>query len=119
LDGVITSWNRAAAALLGWSPEDVIGRSLVDVFGCDVRSRAAGHSGLSRVRARVESARGVAIDVDLLVDGESYPVDPRGELMVALVPVAAIAPAGEAAVRHAGSIVGDSASDADVRVRGM
>ncbi len=114
LDGVITSWNRAATALLGWSAEAVIGKSLVDVLGCDARPRAVGHSGVSRFRTRVDSARGVALDVDLLVDGESYPVDPRGEYVVALVPVAAIAPAAEAGTSppvdnwtHAAKIVRD------------
>jgi EAL domain-containing protein (putative c-di-GMP-specific phosphodiesterase class I) len=89
-DGVITSWNRAATQVLGWTADEVIGRRLVDVLGCDVTPRS-GNTSVSRVRAQVTSARGEALDVHLLVDGESCAVDPQSDHVVAVVPVDAIA----------------------------
>jgi PAS domain S-box-containing protein len=69
LGGRITSWNRAATALLGWAAMDAIGRAVIDIFGRDV---FAGVSvGAGRIEVRAVTAVGMALDVDLLVDGGS------------------------------------------------
>jgi EAL domain-containing protein (putative c-di-GMP-specific phosphodiesterase class I)/GGDEF domain-containing protein len=93
-DGGITSWNRAATALLGWRALDVVGRRLADVLGCDVMPRSGGEPGAARWRTKVVSAAGLAVEVDVLVDGASYRYEASGQYMVALIPVAAVTVAG-------------------------
>jgi PAS domain S-box-containing protein len=41
---VITSWNRAAQVLYGWSPDEVVGLSLGDVLGFEVADVSIGDS---------------------------------------------------------------------------
>jgi PAS domain S-box-containing protein len=45
--GVITAWNAAATALLGWRPDEIIGRSLEETL-VPAPMRAAHHAGLAR-----------------------------------------------------------------------
>lgn len=46
LDGTVIYWNRAAADLYGWSPEDAIGRNVVDLITPEPRAH---QSALDRV----------------------------------------------------------------------
>lgn len=74
IDGRITRWNPAAERLLGYSAEDMIGRSLLDLIPASKRTAAEGI--IARVRegtsfAQFETVRvrksGEALEVELTV----------------------------------------------------
>lgn len=87
--GRITSWNRAAAKLLGWQAVDVIGRPLHDVLGCDAVPAPGTGPGVTRRRTAVSSDLGHLVDVELIVDREASQSSTPVEYMVAMVPVVA------------------------------
>ena len=37
LDGIITSWNRGATTMFGYAPEEVIGKSMVNLFPAELK----------------------------------------------------------------------------------
>lgn len=48
IDGTVRYWNHAAAELYGWSPEEAIGRNVVDLIGMDPEVRARAVAALMR-----------------------------------------------------------------------
>lgn len=85
--GAITWFGTAATALLGWRSKDAVGRTLLDVLGVDIADPAKAGSGLSRVRTQVACATGNKLEVEMIVDFESFSYLSSGECVVALVPV--------------------------------
>jgi diguanylate cyclase len=85
--GLITSWNRSATMLLGWHEVDVVGQPLHDVLGCDEVPGVTTASNVSRVRTQVRSASGLQLEVELLVDPETYPYLTSGDYVLAVIPV--------------------------------
>jgi EAL domain-containing protein (putative c-di-GMP-specific phosphodiesterase class I)/GGDEF domain-containing protein len=84
--GAITSWNRAASSLLGWSAVDVVGRPVGDVLGTDLAPSTLHGRGVVRTSERVLSATGRQVDVDVVLDAAAETLLTSDEYMVALVP---------------------------------
>mgnify|MGYP002784371345 FL=1 len=69
LDGTVRYWNHAAAELYGWSPEEAIGRNVVDLIGVDPELRAAAVATLLRdgvytgeLAQRTRDGRSIVVD---------------------------------------------------------
>jgi predicted signal transduction protein with EAL and GGDEF domain len=86
-NGAITSWNRAATALLGWRAAEVIGRPLSDVLGSDSVPVPSTGPDVTRVRAHVSSASARSVEVDLLVNGATHDFFTTGKYTMALIPL--------------------------------
>jgi len=101
LDGSVLLWNRAAAALLGWAEDEVVGRQNPAVGEeaaavlSAVRAGARGEASPSRVAALADRREGDALAVELflapLVDAAGKA---RGTVSV-IRPAPGAAPAGE------------------------
>ena len=74
-DGRVTSWNRAAQAIFGYTEEEMLGRSLTRLM--PERFRAAHRAGLARVRDSGQSRLvGSSVElVGLARDGREFPIE--------------------------------------------
>jgi len=92
LNGVITMWSEGAAAILGWTREEALGRSFSMIFTPEDRI-----AGIDRDELRIAAEKGIASDQRwhltksgdrVFMNGAVYPLDsngkgPRGFLKIA------------------------------------
>jgi PAS domain S-box-containing protein len=85
LDGIIQSWNHAAEALFGWKPEEIIGRSVLELIPEELQSEEPEILAKLRAGTRIEHyettrlhKNGDRLDVSLTIS----PIkDPEGRVI--------------------------------------
>ena len=70
LNGIITSWNEAAARVFGYSPEEIVGRSILCLIPPDLRHEEEGILRKLRAGERIDHFETTRVRKD----GERFPV---------------------------------------------
>jgi len=95
VSGVVTHWNAAATALLGWRSDQMIGRRALEVFG---RELLGPNLPTGRQRVRLSHVRGTLIEADIAMTGNTGWTSDGGRCVVAILPDAVAAPGNSSSV---------------------
>lgn len=82
--GIVTFWNSAATALLGWSAADAVGRTCFEVFGREL----LGNLPSGRQRVRMDHARGTQVEADVIMRTDRRVGETCGHSIVVILPEA-------------------------------
>ncbi|MCU1366963.1 MAG: diguanylate cyclase/phosphodiesterase with and domain [Ilumatobacteraceae bacterium] len=86
INGIVTAWNSAASSLLGWRPDQAIGRRSLDILG---REMLGPNVPAGRQRARLNHVDGTHRHADLVMTGDNRWGATVGRSIVAILQDAA------------------------------